>query len=297
MKRTKFKKADAILTGDWHLQEKQSVARKDNFWNTQWEKVSFISELQKKHDCPVLHSGDLFDNWKPSPMLLARTLDEIPVQFYTIFGNHDLPQHNLELIHKCGIWVLFKASKINILPALHWGSDPSILNNFEINTDFEIENKQILVWHTMTYVGKRPWQDCTDPKASTLLRKYPQYDLILTGHNHKTFVEEHEGRLLVNPGSIFRLTADQENHKPSVFLWYAETNTVKQVEIPIKKDVITREHIEVVNERNERIDAFIESMNTKMKVKLSFEHNMESFLKQNKVKSIVKEIIYESFEK
>ena len=61
----------------------------------------------------------------------------------------------------------------------------------------------------------------------------------------------------MNPGSIYRMEASQENHKPRVYLWYAETNTVEPVYIPIESGVISREHLETKEERDIRINAFI----------------------------------------
>lgn len=291
MKRTKktYKKADAILTGDWHLQEKQPIARTDNFWETQWNKLDYIDGLQTLHNCPVIHSGDLFDHWKPSPELLAKAIEHLPEKFWTIYGNHDLPQHNLELAHKCGINVLEKAGKLKVLSGNHWGQD-CIENTFYLNIP------SMAVWHVMTYQGKKPWPDCTDPKAVKLLRKHPQFDLILTGHNHKPFVEYYEDRCLVNPGSIFRLSAEQKDFKPRVYLWYAETNTVEPIYLPIETDVISTEHLEVKKERNERIEAFVSTLDTDWKAKLSFEDNLEKLKNKNKIRPAVMSIIYEALE-
>ena len=285
------KKVTAILTGDWHLQESQPVCRLDDFWETQWQKVDFIWDLQKKHNCPVIHSGDLFDHWKPSPMLLSKTIERLPYDFWTIYGNHDLPQHNFDLVHKSGIYVLEKANILNGLPGNHWGKEGGLIDVFPGNV-----NKRFAVWHVMTYQGQKPWPDCTDSSAAKILRKNPDFDLILTGHNHKTFVEEYQGRLLVNPGSIFRTTAAQQDHKPSVFLWYAETNTVERVFIPIQKDVISREHIEVQQERENRIDAFVSNLNTDWAAKMSFEENLEKFRQTIKLRESVMDIVYKAIE-
>lgn len=286
MKYHGIKQADAILSGDWHLQETVPIARKDDFYEKQFSKLTFIYSLQKHHDCPILLSGDLFDYWKPTPMLLSKTMEHLPKDIYTIYGNHDLPQHNLDLAYKCGIRVLERAGKLKVLEGTHWNQKPE--SNLVINS------QKILIWHTMTYQGKKPWPDCTDPKGATLLRKYPKYDLILTGHNHKPFVEKHEGRLLVNPGSIFRLSSDQINHNPRVYLWYADTNTVEAVFLPIEKNVISRKHIEIKEKRDERIDAFVTGLNTDWKAKMSFEENIERFRKKNKIKKSIMSIIYEA---
>ena len=279
---------DLIFCSDFHLRETQPICRLDDYANvTQWEKVDFIANLQVKYNCPVLHAGDLFDHWKPSPNLLRETMVHIPDEFYTIYGQHDLPQHSLELADKCGINVLLEAGIINLLPGSHWGQDPiqSIL----------INHFPVLVWHIFNYQGVKPWPDCTSPMAAKLLRQYPQYPIIVTGDNHKPFVESYEGRLLVNPGSIARMDADQIDHKPRVYLWYAETNTVEPVYIPIKDNVITREHIELKKERDERIEAFISQLHdSKWKVSMSFEQNLKMYEEQNKPRESVMQIVYKS---
>lgn len=220
MKRIKIKnkKPDSILCSDFHLREDQPTCRTDNFPKTQWIKVDFIRNLQIEHDCPVIHAGDLFHHWKPSPYLLSETIQHLPDNFWTVYGQHDLPQHNLDLAYKCGINTLEKAEKLIILKGTHWGqskpADQEIWSYSERNIIRAYSERNILVWHIMTYQGKKPWPDCVDPTATKLLRKYPEYDLIVTGDNHQSFVEEYEGRLLVNPGSITRQTAAQSDHKP-----------------------------------------------------------------------------------
>lgn len=285
---------DAILTADWHLREDTPVCRIDDFFARQWKKVTFIYALQREFDCPVLHAGDLFHHWKPSPYLLSVTINYLPLNFYTVYGQHDLPQHNLELAYKCGINTLKAANRLSILEDLHWGQDSA--SKTKRGFCLSSSNRQILVWHCMCYQGKKPWPDCTDPMAASLLRKYPQFDLIVTGDNHKSFVEEYEGRLLVNPGSLTRQTADQTDCKPCVYLWYAKTNTVKQIYLPIEKDVITREHLERKEQHNNRIEAFISRLNDDWEAQMSFEDNLEEFRKANNVRESVMNVIYKAIE-
>jgi len=301
MKRTKTNKVEqpkrplAILTGDWHIREDVPICRTDDFWETQWKKVDFISELQKKYDCPVLHSGDVFNHWKPSPYLLTKAIKHFPKQFHTVYGNHDLPQHSIEQIKKCGVYTLRTANELIVIPEGTWGTTPKKGQPY-----LEFDHRKILIWHVMTYVGKSPWPGCTDLTAMQILDKHPQYDLILTGHNHKSFVyvtgTPQKPRLLVNPGSLTRQDADQDNHEPRVYLWWAETNTVKQVLLPFHKNVISREHIDVPQERKERMKAYIERMNLEWKAGLSFKDNLEIHFKENRTPKQIKERIWTSME-
>jgi len=244
MERTKHIRPDRILTSDLHLREDAPICRTDDFWKAQWIKVNFIKKLQEKYQCPVLCAGDVFHHWKPSPYLISEAIKYLPNDFKAIYGQHDLPQHNIQLHHKSGLDTLKTASKLEILPKL--------------------------------------------------LKKYAEYDLIVTGDNHKPFVEKHEGRLLVNPGSLTRQAADQINHKPRIYLWYAKTNTVKPIYLPITNDVISREHIEVKQERDKRIDAFVERLDTGFEFNqdtTDIETGIENYAKANDIPQSIIEIV------
>ena len=283
------KQPSAILCSDIHIREDVPVCRTDvSYWDTQWKKIDFISDLQKKHNCPVLHGGDLFDKARPSLNLVRETILHIPNQFFSVAGQHDLVAHSLDLIDKSGLKLLEVAGKITILNRCHWGQEPT-------EPSFVIKNRNILVWHKMVWQGKKPYPTCTDEPASSILKKYP-YSLILCGDNHKTFVEHYEGRVLVNPGSLMRMDADQVDHKPCVFLWYADSNTVQQVFLPIEEGVVSRMHLEQKEERDGRITAFVEKLSGEYEMSLSFEKNLEEFMKVNDVDEEVKQIIYKSIE-
>jgi DNA repair exonuclease SbcCD nuclease subunit len=295
MERTKINRIpSAILTSDWHLREDTPICYTGDYQKEQWNSVDFISELQRKWRIPVLHGGDLFDHWKPSPWLIRMAIEHIPDQFITIYGQHDLPQHNLELVNKCGINVLQAAHKLIVSDQCHWGQIPSSKSN--LNHILNIPSREILIWHKMNYQGRLPWPGCTDPISAALLRKYKQYDLILTGDNHKPFTEEYEGRILVNPGSLMRMDANQIDHKPRVYLWFAETNEIQPIYIPIVANVISREHLDIKKDRDLRIEAFVSRLNSDWEADMSFEDNLDQFFKTNKTREPIKQIIYKSIE-
>lgn len=292
MPRTKQNnRPDGILTSDWHLREDTPICYTGNYQEEQWNSVDFIADRQKQYQCVVYHGGDLFDHWKPSPSLLSKASQHLPDKFISVCGQHDLPQHNLELVHKSGIYNLMINGKVAILQNGHWNQSLS-----DGRTGFILKGRQFTIQHILTYKGQEPWPGCTAPTAARLLKRYPQFDLILTGDNHKTFVEEYEGRLLVNPGSLMRMDANQIDFKPSVFLWYAETNTIEQVFIPIKEGVISREHIELIKQRDNRINSFVNKLDTDWKAKLTFKENLEIFKNKNSISNSVMQIIYKSLD-
>ena len=282
------KKADAILTADWHIREDIPICRIDDFWEAQWKKIDFVADLQRRHECMVLHAGDLFHHWKPSPGLLIMTIQHLPQRFTTVLGQHDLPQHNLELQNKCGAVVLSTGGQLYLYKDGHFGMDPHF-GHFT-------EGKTFAIWHHMVWTGKRPWPGCIEPTADAVMKKYSDRDLIVTGDNHKTFVFEKDGRLLVNPGSLTRQKSDQADHKPVVFLWYAESNTVHPIYLPIEDGVITREYIEETEERESRNEAFISKLQDGWTIGISFEENMDRWEDANHVPKSVMEIVRRGME-
>lgn len=287
MKRKRKRKANLILTADWHLRDTIPECRGEEFEDAQWKKVAFIRELQEKHNCPVFHAGDMFHHWKASPYLLAKTILFLPKKFYTVYGNHDLPQHSMDLKEKSAIHVLEVGRHLTVLPGAHFGEEHP--EKFMIDA----VGMKILVWHVMVFKQVPPYPGCTYPPANKIMRKkaFRDCDLIVTGDNHEPFVESMSGRLLVNPGSITRQTASQANHKPRVYLWYAEGNEVEAVYLPIEKDAVSREHIERSVRKNERIQAFVEQLDGEWEVGLSFEKNLMEFLAKNKVRKSVVRVI------
>lgn len=298
MERTKTSSPpDLILCSDMHLREDKPVCRTDNFIDEQTLDLGFLCGLQSKYKCPVVHAGDLFDFWKPSPWLLSYAIDYLPQQFYTIYGQHDLPQHNWDLREKSGIYTLEKAGKLHVLNYGHYGSENLMDGTQDGYAIFSQEGWRRLayVWHHMTYITP-PFPGATGGQATGILKKYSAYDLIVTGDNHQAFTETYEGRLLVNPGSFTRQSADQIDFKPRVYLWYAETNKIIPMYLPIKEDAISRNHIERVEERDARIDAFISKLNGEWDVSLSFEQNLEEFRQKNNISSEIMDIIYKAIE-
>jgi DNA repair exonuclease SbcCD nuclease subunit len=273
-------KPTAILTADWHLRETAPKCRTDDFWEAQWSKVQFISELQAEYDCPIYNSGDLFHHWKPSPRLISWCLEYLPFM-YIIPGNHDLPNHNLDLLEKSGLWTLQMAGKIDIFECELGRHSGKVFNG-----EYQMAIIHKLINHPQT-----------NATAKGLMKKLKGFDLILTGDNHETFTyTKTDGQLLVNPGSLTRQTAAQSDHKPCVVLWFAEDNSYERIYLPINKDVISREHIAKVEERDVRMEAFVNRLSDDYDIDLDFNKNIEAYFNNNRARKVVQDMVWESVE-
>jgi len=286
---------DAILTADWHIRADTPTSRTDDFTAAMWKKVQFINDLANEHDIPILIAGDLghrpqWPNW-----LLEKFMSIISdIEIIAIAGQHDLPGHNLEAIPQSGFGVLMRAgyiksrySKKYILP---W------VAGFPYGTEIIKTDSSVAMTHQMVIKDKPDWPGQVTSSAKSLLKKFPDYKLILSGDNHQSFVVEYEGRLLVNPGSMMRTTADQIDHNPRVYLWEAKSNRVEVVYLPIERHVIDRSHIDTKKEKDARIEAYTTRLSERYEVGLSYEENLKAYFEENRTRQPIKDRIWEACE-
>lgn len=285
-----MKKPDAIFTADWHLTDRQPPCRTDNYLEASLLKVDQIYDLGMKFNCTIIGAGDLFDKWKNSPYLLSQIFWRIP-KSYWIPGNHDEPAHNLERMKESSMFLLETAERISMYDYVAEDSFSP-----ELNVDFfpfgsELtacdhesteESRSIAVIHEFAYKGRKPFPGATG-KVTSIMNKLKGYDVIVCGDNHKPFTHEKDGQLFVNPGSLMRMTADQIKHKPRVYLYYAETNTVEPYYLDIEPGVVVRDHIDLPKERANRIDEFITRLKNNFEISLSYRKNLKKFFDSNKV--------------
>lgn len=275
---------DAILTSDWHMRLDNPPCRLDDHSSAQIDKIEQISALQRKYDCPVLNGGDIFQLYYPSPTLINLCLDHFPKRMMAVAGQHDLPDHNIDLIKKSAFYTLAKSGTFTFLiNQVNWKTHST-------PTYMPLKGRSITVAHMLVWDKEEPFPNCPAPRVNKVFKMFPHADLILTGDNHQTFTARKGKQLLVNPGSLTRHKADQADHRPCVFLWSAATNTCRKHYLKIRKNVISREHIDLVNEKKERKEAFIEQLDTEWEIDLSFEDNVSRALTKNKLGSSEKYI-------
>lgn len=300
-----MKTPDLILSADWHIRETTPECRTDDFIKAMEKKIDFILDLFP--ETPIIIAGDLFHRWyldrneRLIPGRLAWLIKKLSKRtIYTVPGNHDLPEHSVDQQDKSAYEVLVNAkavtdiSKENASFSLYevfgfpWGKEvgaaPSIKNR----------KKRIAATHQYVYKARPPFPNCPGRKGRVVIDENPGWDLIVSGDNHQSFYNEKNGRLLVNPGSIMRTTADQEDFQPRVALWYAEDNSIEWVDLPIESGVVSREHLERKEAREARVSSYVERLRTDIEAKLQFRDNMKTFLAENPVREEISNLIWES---
>jgi DNA repair exonuclease SbcCD nuclease subunit len=285
-----------------------------------WRKVEFVLRLAKQHGVPILIAGDIglkpqWPSWLEEQFIsLVRSFFP-SVGIFAIPGQHDLPNHNLELWKKSSIGVLHAADAIvfwgvknDYWPNAYQAVDDSFLGHifcFPYGVEMiDLDRKKhvtadptIAMVHTLVTEGEPDEFLKGARSARSMLNEFSGYDLIISGDNHKSFVTKHEGRLLVNPGSLMRTTADQVDHRPRVYLWYGQDNSVEPVYLPIDEGVISRDHIDDREERDVRIEAYVDRLSQEVEIGLSFESNLEAYFRANRTRNDVADKVWSSIPK
>jgi len=284
-----------ILTADLHFQYNTPICRTDNFIETQINKMKWLGELAAKNSATILSAGDVTHKAREDKQneFLNMLLEFLP-PMVGIFGNHDVLYHKKENIYKSTLGILTSTGKYKLLNGtttlnghnLHpfnWGE--------ELVDCVKSSGKDIAIWHKMVLAPNDDLaQFVNGVDSETLLDKYPNYDVILTGDNHKTFVIEKDGRYLVNPGSFMRITAKQKDFEPSVFIYDTKTGSLEQVKVPIDSNAVSVEHLSAKTDMVD-FNAYIEQIKNKEELSINFYENVMLKLKQEKISSLVEEKI------
>ncbi len=279
-----------ILLSDVHLSMDGSRARLDDVKKTGFRKFKFVLDWAFEHNGIILHAGDLSvgpRNWELLAELLNTfTDDDI---FYSIYGQHDTYLYSEETRHATMLGALIRAGKVRRL-----SGDPKNVAGFVVygcnygeEVPEPIKGLNILVIHA-PIADKALWEGQDYLDAEKFLRANRGYKIILCGDIHQKFIIEDKGRYIVNCGPMIRREATEYNlqHHPGFWVWDIKSEKMSWQEIPHEPSgmVLTRDHIELQDEKTEMLDDFIKSVKTDIvDDQVSFMGNLFAFIKENKI--------------
>lgn len=276
-----------LVTGDWHLRKNRPRCRLDEDWKaTQKKHLSQIAYESSSRKCPVLITGDIFNS-----AIVAEEIVNLFLEFCQLMnndvlfiaGNHDLPDHSMNNVYRSSIGILFNVMALGTTKLVSLDKYRKEVSYAHFGTAVVNHGKEILVLHRLTYPSLKAIPP--NAKASTpaeLLEEFPGYNYIFTGDCHMPFHYEKKGRHVVNPGHLNRQKTD-ETDQPCMYFVDTDTDEIECIEIEDDIDLVTDEYIKNEEDREDRIEAFVEKIKTQKKVSLSFEDNIESALLQNTV--------------
>jgi len=263
---------------------------------TQMNALRQVERLSEKYECPIIVVGDVFDTAATDISFSLLTAVQqwaagLKNELVLIAGNHDLQYHDIANINKSGVGIL--RNSFNILPGIAmrdlFGEDITAYDfGEEKRTDSFSENDnppdaEIVFLHRLTFPDVKSLppnvKACTAPD---LLKEFEDANWIFTGDYHKCFHYEKKGRHVINPGCLIRQSANEKDYTPIVYFVDTEKNQVHPFEIEDDEELVTDEYLREVEQRESRIDAFVELLKTKGSMTLDFIKNVEARLRENR---------------
>jgi len=240
---------EVIITADWHIRASTPISRiEENWWKEVVKpKIQFILDF----DLPIWHAGDFFDSPNFISLPIINELKDMLAwaNITVIPGNHDLFGYEFTGRKSTAFYNLF--------------GDDWLPCNFEIegavtmNTDFSGvgDTENIFFYHGPVFEKEVPFYMEHGITAKELMNKYPGYKIFITGDNHSPFIYKEKDRILINPGSLCRLSKAQKNFRPRIYILNTETLEYEINYIPIKEDVWKEEEEDIEYDFSEISDA------------------------------------------
>ncbi len=263
----------AIVCSDIHLSSKPPFARsaEPDWWAAMKRPLDEIQGLMNQYDCPLIVAGDVTNKWKePTSELVNFAIAHLP-KCYAVAGNHDLPYHDYNQLHKSAYYTLMLSGKIiNLEPHKPITTHNLILHGFpfgvsltpcpEPTKEFALN---VAVVHAYIWIAGKGYEGAPEDKRLGKYRKaLTGYDTSVWGDNHSGFlVEGKPGKCSVfNGGTLLRRRMDERSYKPHVGLLRAD-GTITPHYLDCSQDKFAEP--EAIRIQGEEIDLgeFLEGLN------------------------------------
>ena len=289
-----------IVTADWHIRATKPRCRIDEDWiQTQQKALNQIVQISNEKKAPVFVVGDLFHSNSDTSFQCIQMVQQIADklgELYVLCGNHDLPYHSSENIEKSAIGILLNSNNIHSITEYIDELDEFSFSaaNFDQkdNKDAEVVFKHILVFPDVKSIP--PNVDAITAKE--LLSEFPKAKWIFTGDYHHNFHYEKNGRHVINSGCLLRQASDMKDYQCGVYYVDTDKEVVEFIPIIDSEEFVDDSYIIKQEERENRIESFVDKLKDTKNISLDFINNVENAMIENKIQGELKTTIEELLE-
>lgn len=293
----------AVLCSDIHLCHECPSARaaEPNWYEAMARTLADLRAVAERANVPVVCAGDVFHSWDAPPELINFAIRQLPVMF-AIPGQHDLPFHELNNIHKSPFQTLVESGVLKYLtpgcghllsPNLRVYPFPwsvPLTNCLSKGPEIKLAVCHSYVWTSGTgYVGASP------ESLVFNIRTNKGYDVMLFGDNHVPFHTMRGRTMIVNPGCLIRRRKNERLYPPTVYLLHEDASVA-----PVRLSTVDDKWVEEVDEKIEvlveGVDQFLEELRTLDADSLDFEAAVHRYCEQQSVGEQTKALILNSLE-
>lgn len=286
-----------IITADWHIRATRPRCRTESNWiETQRNALNKIIKISKEKKAPVMVVGDLFHSNSDTSFECIQMVQEMAKklgELYILAGNHDLPYHSSENINRSAIGILLKSENVSTIKKYFIAFDVSA-SNFD---EEDNEDAEMVFKHVLTFPDEKSIPPNVDAiTAKDLLIEFPEAKWIFTGDYHHNFHYEKNGRHVVNPGCLLRQVSDMKDYQPGIYFVDTDEEIVEFIPIIDKEEFIDDSYILKQEEREQRIEQFVDKLKSTESISLDFIENVRNAIKSNKLNPDLKLMIEELLE-
>ena len=288
----------AVAIADLHLSLLQPACRADDDWMA--VQAHYLAEVKEiANGLPILCAGDIFDRWNAPPELINFALEYLPNGMLCVPGQHDLPNHQTDQMHRCGYGVLKKVGKIRDISGQTTGNMGGwIVYGFAWGQEIQrpathMSNlKCIALIHRYCWTINYSYPGAPeDSHLNTYAKPLRGYDVAVFGDNHKGFTAQLKfaGTNVLNCGGLIRRKSDEIGYNPSIGIIYSD-GTVKRRWLDTSMDNFH----DVPEDKKEiplNMREFIEGLEGLGEHGLNFREAVENFIRDEEMEPEVKEII------
>lgn len=268
---------------DPHIRGTNPRARVDIYPEALKAKFREVFSLAQKRGCQaVVCGGDLFDRPDTAYAVageFAAVLAECPAPIYVCPGNHEIYGYNLDTLPRTILGFFARIGLVHILDRSPVELRDGSLNVYLTGQGFyhdidrgpvdyesglgDVNGYKVHVVHGMLVEKPLPYE-----VAHTLVDEVKtDADVVLAGHEHIGFGLRRrvkDGVWLCNPGALGRLSAKiEETYRPvqaAVFTFTPDGISAELVQLECAQpgsEVLSREHLAQMAEREERMNQFL----------------------------------------
>jgi len=287
---------DMICCADLHLRADVPECRKETpeeWLLHQKVRLDFIRDKANEKNQSVIISGDIFDSPRPPLSIVNMFLQfvkEVNSLVLVIYGNHDILQRSndlsntafgtIALFNNCIVvtdefYTIVSGLPYSDLPLKDWTScdkgDFLAIHAYIVEKESDIN----------------PLFKTPQTLALDVLKKYPQ-KYIICGDHHKSYCVEHEGRFLINCGSLTKQTSKDKDKE--LCIWEVLDEEVTRIPLPIDLGCYDS-HLEIVHLRSGLTTALVERLQNEKGDSINFDEIVKEGLTNNEVSGYTQEVV------
>jgi DNA repair exonuclease SbcCD nuclease subunit len=260
-----------------------------------------VRELSERNDAPIFYAGDIFDRWTAGPEVINFAIKELPPG-YAVPGQHDLPNHAYNQMHRSAYGTLVAAKAIRNVEhkkpiviaspggrievhGFPWGAELTPVTPTKDVTKIAMVHRYVCTKET-SYPGAPE-----DSKASWAARKLKGFDVAVFGDNHQGFIIPGKPTICNCGGFMRRRTSDRD-YRPGVGLLLEDGRVVRHRFDLSEEHFVEKTEEELSVERTLDVSTFVGSLkDIGDNDALSFEAALIRFIRGNGISKGAADII------